>query len=854
MDEERLRALWARTLGSAPAEEGLSPGASFRPGLSSRVVPAAEAGTVATGTFLPPPPPPRSQAPYDLGEELGRGGMGVVCRARQNSLGRPVALKRILPGTTDLAARDMFLAEARVTARLDHPNVVPVHDLSVAADGTPFLTMKLVGGTPWSRLLHPKNDEERAHAASLDRDAHLEILASVCNAVACAHSQGIIHRDLKPENVMLGDFGEILVMDWGLAAEFVERAEADRLAPHVSTVDAPAGTPSYMAPELADARGSEQGPWTDVYLLGAILHEILVGEPPHKGGSFFRVLAAASESAPPRFPDSVPAELQGICRRALAASPGDRYPTVASFQGALQAFKRHRESLRISDAAVTALAAARRPGGKPGAAGTSQIYSSYAEALALARQAQVLWAGNEAARHCEVAARAGHARAALEAGDIALARSQADDLPRDTAERPDLEALVAAAEEARSRAVRSGRALKVLVALLVILVGTGTTVFVQQLVAANASLTAARDEENEALRHQQRLRLRAEDFIEAMVNDLSVELNAARRPDLVEKINDKALTYYEGLTTEDLPGGRNDGLPRRLAMLALNEGEAHMARGELDQALAAFEKSARIGLQAKRDDDVTTALLDIGRALEAKGDYEGAREKTRSARDLAKKASDADGRDMWWLAQLEVAHAMLSELELRHGDGAPALEDARAALAVARRLLDATAGSGQWVDQAARAYEAAAAALLAQGDRDGALEMDRAQLALYERLTLPDPSRRGSCWSLVRTHQRIAALLAAKQDAAGALESEKQAADFLVRFRGACPGEANVESNLAAALEACASLEAKLGDRDGARKSLTDAVSILRELADHAPGDGRLKAWLARLEERLSGF
>jgi serine/threonine protein kinase len=841
MDEATLRALWSRTLGPGVTEESLSVGASYRPTVRGAPVLLPGAPVAAAAPALPA----RTEAghTFEPGEVLARGGMGVIQRARQTSLGRPVALKRILPGSSDHDARERFVAEARVTARLDHPNIVPIHDLGADPDGSPFLAMKLVTGTPWSRLLHPRDDEDRSRAAGLDRDGHLAILASVGNAVACAHSRGIIHRDLKPENVMVGEFGEVLVLDWGLAAEFVDRPDAERLAEHVRTADEPAGTPSYMAPELADARGSEQGPWTDVYLLGAILHEVLTGEPPHKGKSFWSVLAAASESAPPRFPDSVPAELQAICRRALAASPADRYPTVSAFQGALQAYAKHRESLKVSSAAAAALERARSASSLRSSAETSQVYSSYAEAVALSRQAQLLWDGNESARTCEVAARSGYASAALAAGDVALARTQADAIAPDAPERRDLEARVAAAEAAKARALLVARALKGSVALLVLALIAGTAVFVQH-------QNAAYEKERALLGRESTLRRKAELFIDSMLNQTSQDLAQSGRSDLVEKINDRAQAYYDELAKAGVTA--TDELPRRRAMLALNQGIAFAGRGEPAKALEAFERSARIGREAHHDDDAATGLAQAAMVLEGQGELDRARELAREAIELGRRPAETG--DVWWHGTLTHAYECLVEIELKDGHPDAAVEAARAAVAVAQRSLDAGAGDAARIATLAIAQNFLADALIAAGDVDGALGSLRAGIALYERLSLPDVAHADWCRRLVIARMRVATLLGGRGDLAGALESARKAADFLRRYHEIAPKDVGGEEQLATVLEQSASAEKTLGDRDAARKSLEEAVLIVQRLARSAGGDARYGAWLERLETALSGL
>ncbi len=388
--------------------------------------------------------PPGSVAPgarvdpgtvFELVEEIGRGGMGVVYRARQRSLGRDVAIKKLKVPGEDVERK--FLAEALVTGRLDHPNIVPVYDVGESATGEALLAMKLVDGVSWKRLLRPKTDAEKRRAEATDQEGHLRILLGVCNAIAFAHSRGIVHCDLKPENVMVGEFGEVLVMDWGLACDVRDDrppAEAAEYL-HKSELDAPFGTPAYMAPEQAWGHGHEVGPWTDVYLLGAILHEVVVGRPPHVGGGAMAVLWRAAHSEPHDYDASVPSDLAKICHVAMARKPEERFPSVTAFAEAVRDHLTHRESQTIAAQAQALLdratagadARARRDAasGRPLAeAERDAVYADLAEAVAGFRQAQVLWAGNAAAAGGERRARIAYAATAVQQGDLGLAEVQ----------------------------------------------------------------------------------------------------------------------------------------------------------------------------------------------------------------------------------------------------------------------------------------------------------------------------------------------------------------------------------------------------------------------------------------------
>ncbi|MFO0597876.1 MAG: serine/threonine-protein kinase [Myxococcaceae bacterium] len=275
---------------------------------------------------------------------IGVGGMGKVMLAMQRPLRREVAVK--LPRTANAAHLNAeLLREALVTGRLEHPNIVPVHLLGRADDGAPFFVMKRIEGTPWRELL----DDPKALAALGERAAdplrfHLGVLLEVCDAISFAHSRGVLHRDLKPDNVMLGRFGEVYVLDWGIAVTLGDD-------PHLASAKQATGvcgTPAYMAPEMAGGDGTQLSERTDVYLLGAVLHHVLTGKGPHQGESLIATLTRAWEAKVPVFGASVPDELAGICRKALARNPAERFVSVQALRDAVEGFLRRRDSLALA--------------------------------------------------------------------------------------------------------------------------------------------------------------------------------------------------------------------------------------------------------------------------------------------------------------------------------------------------------------------------------------------------------------------------------------------------------------------------------------------------------------------------
>jgi serine/threonine protein kinase len=279
---------------------------------------------------------------YELLGEVARGGMGVVYRARDRELGRDVALKLIALGRADHAGAERLRREARTLARLEHPGIVPVHDVGVLPDGRVFYAMKLVSGQRLDELV-------RGGLALRER---LRLVLRIAEPVAFAHAQGVIHRDLKPENVMVGPFGEVLVMDWGVAKHLA--TPPDSGGGQVSAVGETAhgtivGTPGYMAPEQARGEVERVDARSDVYALGAVLHFALTGRAPRARAASSdtttrtwagrRAAAATGAMTPPRELDpGLPRALEAICLKALAPDPDERYQRVVELADDVERF------------------------------------------------------------------------------------------------------------------------------------------------------------------------------------------------------------------------------------------------------------------------------------------------------------------------------------------------------------------------------------------------------------------------------------------------------------------------------------------------------------------------------------
>jgi eukaryotic-like serine/threonine-protein kinase len=333
--------------------------------------PSAEPSAPTSG-LIAPAPAPLWERYEDLGL-IGRGGMGEVRRVRDRLLGRELAMKLLrVDLSTDPGLQARFVIEARLTASLQHPGILPVHDFGLTLDGRLWFTMKEVRGRALAEIiaaLHAEPAGERFAAALRPvLDAYLR----ACEAVAHAHGEGVLHRDLKPEHVVVGELGEVLVMDWGLARRHLalEPRAGSSLPlgePAQTAVGQVIGTLQYMPPE--QARGERVGPSSDVYALGAILYEILCGERTYSGRAaavWAQLLHGPPRPVASRTPNALPEEIVALCDRALARDPGDRFPDARALaielRGVLEgARRRERASALVKEAhAAGARVAARR--------------------------------------------------------------------------------------------------------------------------------------------------------------------------------------------------------------------------------------------------------------------------------------------------------------------------------------------------------------------------------------------------------------------------------------------------------------------------------------------------------------
>ncbi len=291
-----------------------------------------------------------SETKYIYDTELGRGGMGAVYATIDQDIRRKVAMKVMLPGVSSSTGHiKRFLEEAQVTGQLEHPNIVPIHDIGIDEESKIYFTMKLVKGETLEDIINRIGKGDAGSKQKYSPVTLLQVFMKICDGVSYAHSKGVLHRDLKPENIMVGDFGEAMIMDWGLAKVLgrddqpaggpaaPETAESD---PYRTAAGQIVGTPSYMSPEQACGDIAELDERSDIFSLGGILYKILTYQAPYRGKSAREALQKAQkrilQSPEIRAPQNmIPPELSAVCMKAMAREKDDRYQTAADLKNDL---------------------------------------------------------------------------------------------------------------------------------------------------------------------------------------------------------------------------------------------------------------------------------------------------------------------------------------------------------------------------------------------------------------------------------------------------------------------------------------------------------------------------------------
>jgi len=551
---------------------------------------------------------------------IGDGGMGIVYAALDSELGRQVAFKVVrapedaqgagvtppapahlrapeaaTPGADVFAESSArFLQEAWVTGGMEHPGIAPVYELGLTEGGVPYYTMRFV---PGGRTLATAIEERRGRSLE-DRLALLDPFLKVCETVAYAHSRGVVHRDLKPANVALGDYGEVIVLDWGLAKlagrpddgapAWHRQVAAFRGETEMRTVAAALGTPGYMAPEAAARHVDRVDAFSDIYSLGVILFEILTGRLPIEFATFDEyarhVQGMDAPDARSLEPGIAPA-LARLCASALAREPGDRPARVTDLVGGVVAWQRQ----RVADREIEILLAE---------AGEAVGETAGLSVLAMRRQAE------RAAAACRRVLR-------LRPGDLrATARlEEARRLGRTSHE-------IEARQAHRKTLRRAALAALGLVAVLAVVVASLLEARRRE---AEDARELARTERDHATLH----RIRAEDAMAFVTSELREALEPEGRLDILARIGEKARSHFASV-----PVAEESPTTLRQRMRALGQlGEVYLAQGHLPKARTVFEEALGIARECPNGNEWAAlaaflrdrALVDVARIDAAQG-------------------------------------------------------------------------------------------------------------------------------------------------------------------------------------------------------------------------------------------
>jgi len=738
--------------------------------------------------------PNRDAARYVIRRELARGGMGRVSIAYDTLLDRTVALKELLVPEPALAAR--FARELALTSRLEHPSIISIHDAGTWPGGDPFHVMRLVSGEPLDSVI-ARQDDVVARIALLPHGI------AIVDALAYAHSQGIIHRDLKPANILVGEFGETVVLDWGLAKDLRNPVEGES-ATVVPTdpnelIDTIAGlvigTPAYMAPE--QARGEAVDERADVYALGAVLYHMLGGVAPHTGTSASEIVRAVAATTPPPLEErasGIPSDLLTIVGKALARRPEERYPTATELANDLRRFQ---SGQLVGAHRYTPWHLVKR------------WVHKYRTAVMVAAVATIVLAGvGVVSVHRVVSEQRGAARNRTDADE--LMTFMLTDLHDKLKPIGKLDLLGNVAGKAR--------------AYYRVHVDDQRTSAINNRVTALANL-------GEVLNAQGDPKGASSAYRDALA--LAEQL-AEREPTKVAWQSLIARTH-----------GRAGAVlfDQRDAAGALVEFHASLA---IDRRLAEREPDA-----AGVNLDLTFDRLAIGDVLDAQNDLDGALVEYRAGLAIAARFASLDPGTTTWQELVTRSHGDIGGLLMKRGDKAGALVEDTAALAASEQLIAHDPQNGDWQVNAVNQH-IQIGAVLEDHDAVTALVHFRAALAISERLVERDPSNEIWQRAVSMSRTQVGDLLLQQGDAPHALEQFRAAVAGEQTLATVAPANLAIQRELAAGEGHLGEVLLANGDSKGALVEFRAGLANVETIAARDPTNASSQRDLATARNNVA--
>ncbi|MDQ3338363.1 MAG: protein kinase [Myxococcota bacterium] len=727
-------------------------------------------------------------ARYAIASVLGSGGMGRILSAFDRQLNRTVALKELHEARPDLEAR--FRREALLTARLEHPNIVSLHEAGTWPSGEPFYTMRLVSGRPLNQVLA----EAKTFA---ERIALLPHVIAVADALAYAHQEGIIHRDLKPHNVMVGEFGETVVIDWGLAKDLKASSDEDSLpgAEPASDMDTRAGevigTPAYMPPE--QAAGEVVDARADVYAIGAILYHLLAGHAPYSGKTG-RAVVEAVRCGPPAPLDrrgGIPHDLIAIIERAMGREPEMRYATARELREDLRRF--HSGQL-VGAHRYTVGQLVRRWIGKHRTAvvvGAAALVALAAIAVISIRQIVREQRHAEAQRLLAVEHRA-------QAED--LTRFMLFDLKEKLEPIGKLELLDAVAKKATAYYDRQP-----------------------------ASVTDDERRQRATVRHNLGDVVKSQGDLPGALAHYRAAL--AIRADLVARVP-------------------SDGEAKsKLAWVQRAIGDVLRTQGDAAGALAEYRSAMAIGEQLVAQDptnafwqrEVSTSHDKIGRVLLAQGDAPGSLAAHRRALQIRQDQATKSPDNLLMQRNLAVGHSNVGDVLFATEDLAPALVEYRTALAIRERILAKDPTNAAVQRDLSVSHDNIGDVLKAKGDNPGALAAYRLSLVVVGKVASQDPTNATWQRDLVVAHDKVGMELRAQLDLKGALAEYRAALAIATQLAAKDPTNLDWQRDVVIVREHVGDVRLAMQDAAGALAEFRAVVPIKEMLAAKDPTNTTLQ-------------